>query len=95
MHKQEASILFKALGNESRVKIIKVLYHRGELCACKCLDLVDCKQATLSHHLSVLLKCGLLTQRKEGTNVIYACNKPLVDELLHFIPTKCGCVSKD
>ena len=92
MHKQEASVLFKALGDETRVKIVKVLYHNQEICACKFLDMVDCAQSTLSHHLSILVEVGLLTHRKEGKKMLYSCNKQLVDELMTFIPTRCKCV---
>lgn len=91
MHKAEASNLFKALGDETRVKIVKILYHTDEICACKFLDMVDCGQSTLSHHLSILSKCGLLSQRKEGKKILYSCNKDLVDQLMDFIKTKCNC----
>lgn len=91
MHKQEASILFKALGDESRVKIVKVLYNKGEICACKLLDIVECKQATLSHHLKVLSNLELITCRKDGKQRLYSCNKELVDELMSFVSTPCGC----
>ncbi|HAR57615.1 MAG TPA: transcriptional regulator [Acholeplasmatales bacterium] len=92
MHQEEASKLFKALGDESRVKIVKILYHNDEICACKFLNIVPCKQATLSHHLKVLFGSGLLTRRNEGTKILYSCNKTLVDELMLFIKTKCDCV---
>ena len=92
MHKEEASQLFNVLGNVSRIKIVKVLYHNKEICACKFLDMISCKQSTLSHHLNVLLKNKLVFKRKEGTNVFYSCNKELVDQLMSFIASKCKCV---
>ncbi len=91
MNKSEASILFKALGDETRIKIVKMLYHTEEICACKFLDLVDCGQSTLSHHLSILSKCGMLSQRRDGKKILYSCNKDLVDQLMNYIKTKCNC----
>ena len=41
MHKQEASVLFKALSEPSRVKIVKVLYHNKEFCVNELLNKVD------------------------------------------------------
>ena len=94
MHKEEASKLFKVLSDESRVKIVKVLYHRDELCACKLLEVVNCCQSTLSHHMSVLTESNLVIPRKDGKWVHYRCNKELVDQLMSFIQTPCGCVGK-
>lgn len=91
MHKKEASYLFKALSDESRVKIVKKLYHNEELCACKILEFVDCLQPTLSHHLSILVDSGLLYSRKDGKWTYYKANKEMIDELMAFIKTPCKC----
>ena len=91
MHKQEASYLFKALSDETRVKIVKKLYHNDELCACKILEFVDCSQPTLSHHLSLLVSSGLINSRKEGKWTYYKANKEKIDELMAFISTPCCC----
>ena len=85
MHKEEASQLFKALGDESRLKIVRALYHEGELCACKLLAKVECGQPTLSHHMTILIESKLVTATKVGKWVHYTCNKDTVDSLLGYI----------
>lgn len=90
MTKEEASIVFKALGEPNRLKIVKMLLNNDdELCACKLLGAVDCKQATLSHHLSVLKECKLLESRKSGKNIIYCINKKLLYEVNDFMRDSC------
>ena len=91
MNKTEASALFKVLSDESRVKICTMLYHNDSLCACNLLDMVDCKQATLSHHMKVLSTSGLVKATKEGKWMHYKLNKELLDELMSFIPKPCDC----
>ena len=66
MHKTEAAELFKVLSDESRLKICKMLYHNDSLCACDLLEMVECKQATLSHHMKVLTDSGLVNSTKDG-----------------------------
>ncbi len=92
MHKQEASILFKALSEPNRVKIVKVLYHNKEFCVNELLNKVDCGQSTLCFHLKTLVNVNLLRQRKDGRKTYYSCNKELVDQLMSFIPTRCKCM---
>jgi len=57
--------IFKALSDPSRVKIIDIL-SCGERCACEILEHFDFTQPTLSHHMKVLMKCGLVESREEG-----------------------------
>jgi ArsR family transcriptional regulator, arsenate/arsenite/antimonite-responsive transcriptional repressor len=94
MHKKEASRLFKALSDESRLRIVKILYDKGTMCACKLLEIVDCGQPTLSHHMSVLVQSGLVVAVKDGKWIHYTCNKELVDLLMGFFSTPCACVEK-
>lgn len=94
MHKSEAALLFKALSDESRVKICKMLYHNDSLCACNLLEMVDCKQATLSHHMKVLTECGLVDSNKDGKWMHYSLNKTLLNELMSFISEPCKCTKK-
>jgi DNA-binding MarR family transcriptional regulator len=61
---------FKALSNESRLKIIGVLAEReatvGELAA-----LLELREPTVSHHLHQLKELGLVAARAEGNSRIY------------------------
>lgn len=90
MHKKEASELFNVLGNEDRVKIMKMLYNRGDLTFKELLSIIDCDEKELTDSLEKLLYFNLITTDNE----IYSCNRELLNELLSFIITPCGCVRK-
>ncbi len=81
----DAAYLLKVLGDNSRLTIVLEIQKKGELCACELLQLVNCKQATLSHHMSILVESGLITARKDGNWVRYNCNSELINELITFI----------
>jgi ArsR family transcriptional regulator len=57
--------VFKALSDETRLRIIKLLEHE-ELCVCDIVAAFDMIQPKVSFHLGVLKAAGFLTDRKEG-----------------------------
>lgn len=57
--------MMKALSDENRLKIVDLL-SCGERCACEILPHFSFTQPTLSHHMKVLMECGLVRERKEG-----------------------------
>ena len=62
---KKIALIFKALGDENRIRIIKLL-RTGEKCACKLLEELNISQPTLSHHMKILCDAGIVTGRKEG-----------------------------
>ena len=75
----------KALSDETRLLIVSKLKNTDELCACKLLELVECNQSTLSHHMKILVDSGLVNARKEWKWVYYSLNKEKTDELIKFL----------
>lgn len=57
--------VFKALTDETRLKIIKLL-EQGELCVCDIVAALDMQQSKVSFHLGVLKEAGLIQDRKQG-----------------------------
>ena len=76
--------IFKALSDSNRLQIIYIL-SLGEKCACRLLEHFKFTQPTLSHHMKVLMECGLVDSRKEGTWNYYSLNKDNANELLMFL----------
>ena len=62
--------VFKALSEETRLRIIKLLEH-GELCVCDIVAALDMIQPKVSFHLAVLKEAGLIKDRKQGKWVHY------------------------
>lgn len=68
---QELLIVFKALSDETRLRILKLLEH-GELCVCDIFSALDMVQPKVSFHLAALKEAGLISDRKEGRWVRYS-----------------------
>jgi ArsR family transcriptional regulator len=71
---KELSTIFKALSDETRLRIIKLL-EQGELCVCDIVAALDIIQPKASFHLGVLREAGLLRDRKEGKWIHYSLNE--------------------
>lgn len=63
--------IFKALCDENRVRILKLL-QSGEKCACVLLEDLRITQPTLSHHMKILCDSGMVLGRKEGKWTYYS-----------------------
>jgi ArsR family transcriptional regulator len=64
-------MIFKALSDETRLRIIKLL-ERGELCVCDITAALDMVQPKVSFHLSALKEAGLIKDRKQGKWIHYS-----------------------
>ncbi len=62
----------KALANPSRIFIVDLLDRSGPLSVQQLTQHVGSDASTVSRHLSVLKRAGLLSDRKEGTTVYYS-----------------------
>jgi ArsR family transcriptional regulator len=59
---------FKALADPVRLRLLSLVASvpEGEVCACDLNEPLDRSQATVSHHLSLLVNAGLLTREQRG-----------------------------
>ena len=80
MQNNEISEQFKALGNDTRLEIIKFL-ATGEKCVCNIFEYLNLSQNLVSHHLGVLRKSGLIIASKEGKWVHYSLNETRIKNL--------------
>jgi len=76
------SRFFKALADETRVRILKLLEVR-EMCVCEVMVALGLTQPTASHHLGIMENVGLLKDRKEGKWVFYSIADPQLIENMH------------
>ncbi len=82
---RKKSRLLKALANETRLKMLRLLSIR-EMCVCELTAALDLTQPTASHHLNILQNVGLVTDRKDGKWVFYSVAKPkLAQSLFDFL----------
>ena len=78
MHIQET---FRALSDPTRRAIITLL-QGGPLHAQQIVDHFDITNATVSHHVSILKKAGLIIDDKQGKYIYYELNTSVLDEII-------------
>jgi ArsR family transcriptional regulator len=86
------SQLFRALGDETRLRIVALLAH-GELCVCHLEKALDLTQPNASRHLGILRAAGVVEARREGTWVYYSITEQshaLVESQLETLTTAFG-----
>lgn len=71
---------FKALANESRLKIVGLL-AQGEHSVEALAALLDVKEPTISHHLNKLKALNLVRMRPDGNTHFYQLNQEALQEL--------------
>ncbi len=64
-------LLFKALSDETRLRIIKLL-ESGELCVCDIAEALSTPQPNISFHIGLLKDAGIIKDRKDGRWVYYS-----------------------
>jgi len=73
-----------AIGHPIRLAIVDFLKD-GEQCVCKIAEHVAAKRSNVSRHLAVLLKAGIVEQRKEGLQMIYSLRTPCILNFMRCI----------
>ena len=71
---------FKAMADESRLRIIGLLAS-GERSVQGLANALDLKEPTVSHHLAILKRQGLVTARAEGTTRWHALDRAALERL--------------
>jgi len=79
---QRLLLIFKALSEETRLRILKLL-ENGELCVCDITEALNMTQPNISFHLGMLKEAGLIKDRKEGRWMYYSLN--VSDVFIRFL----------
>ena len=72
---KNTSKLFKALSNDTRLRIMALL-SQNELCVCQIEKLLNINQTTASRHLIILKYSGFVKDRREGLWIYYSIVTP-------------------
>ena len=81
----------KAIADPARLKILRLLKQKGQcsigkgvgMCACDVQDHIPLSQPTISHHMSILRKAGLVDGKKHGLWMWYQRNEKALKDLGH------------
>jgi ArsR family transcriptional regulator len=95
MSSEKMAKVFKALSNEQRLNLFRMIYYwqktmpASECCgvqkaftkACACMDL---SRSTISHHLKELQNAGLIICEKDGQSLTCQINLELMEEMKNY-----------
>ncbi len=76
--------VFKAIGDETRLKILLLLTNRN-ICAKGIAKHINISEAAVSQHIKVLKQSNLITGYKEGYYTMYYINKDTFQKSKDFI----------
>ena len=81
---KDRSVIVKAMAHPTRLLVMEVL-TRGEMCVNDLTTLAGCDVTTLSKHLALMRKAGLLQCEKRGVSVFYQIACPCFLEFFRCI----------
>jgi ArsR family transcriptional regulator len=80
-------LLLAALGDPTRLEILRELAGSSEVCACEFTSCCDVSQPTVSHHLKVLREAGAVVSERRGSWVFYRIAPNLQERLAAIAAT--------
>jgi ArsR family transcriptional regulator len=90
----ELEAVMKALADRNRLRIVNMLLRAaGEsVCVCEFEPFLGLSQATVSHHLKVLVAAGLVEREGRGTRSYFSLVPGALDSVREvFAPAAAGC----
>lgn len=86
MRLNELAKLMRTAGDESRLKILCIIFNKKKVCVSDIAKELDMSIAIVSHHLQALSREGLLLSVREGKRICYELpTDPFVKDLKKFI----------
>lgn len=82
---------FKALAHPVRLRIVELLASEGQRCLCDLAPAVALHPATVSRHLSLLKRAGLVVARREGASVWCSARGPCARKLIEAARAVVAC----
>lgn len=80
-----ASEMFKALGHPVRLRMVEGLMCGDGCNVTKIVSQLGLPQSTVSQHLGILRKSGILTYRKEGVKTCYYVTKKCIPNIIQAL----------
>ena len=84
----------KALADPQRFEILEHISRAGEVSCGEVASQCPISQATVSHHLKVLVDAGLVSVRREGQRSIFTANPEVLDTYLTELKARTALVPR-
>lgn len=79
------SARFRLLGEPARLRLLQQLEGGGEATVNELATAVGSSQPNVSRHLNAMYEGGLLSRRRDGSNIYYSIGDPMVFELCAIV----------
>lgn len=91
MDQQQALVSFRALSQESRLQIVRILVVAGPngMAAGVLAEKVGVSPSNISFHLKELERSGLISQQRESRSMIYRADYEALGGLVRFLMEDC------
>lgn len=76
--------IFRALSDPTRLRILEYL-RSGEKCVCEIVSYIGMTQPVVSRHLTILKRCGLVVDRREGNKKFYSVSNLAIFNIIDMI----------
>ncbi len=86
---EQISKLLSLIGQPARIRILLIIGTQ-EACVCHLVAVLGMRQASISQHLMVLRKAGLVITHRDGRNIFYRLAKPEVVAVLRQVAQLTG-----
>lgn len=73
-----AAAAFRALADETRLRILKAISQMEELCECHIVPVLGLSQPTVNYHLKVLREAGLVRSERRGQWVYHTVDRKAI-----------------
>ena len=80
-----AASKFRMLSDPTRLTILRTLMVGGQMSVSEVVDQTGRNLANVSKHLKQLADAGLLARRKEGLQVFYRLDDPVIEKICHLV----------
>lgn len=78
--------ILQLAGDEARIRILCTLFEHRAVCVSDIAESLKMSVASVSHHLQLLHRSGILSSRRDGKHICYTFNKnPLINHIKQFI----------
>lgn len=86
----EVALRLKALADPVRIRLVSLLLAADEVCNCDLAPALGVTEATVSHHLGVLKRAGLVNDgERRGMNVYYRARRESLAALCGVLDPDC------
>jgi len=90
-HMDQAAYMLKAISQGTRLCVISLLSNEDEMTVSQLVELLNCEQSLLSHHLTDMRAKGILNCRRDGKNCYYSLKNKQIVQIIDCIQT-CNCL---